>query len=55
MEREHHQNKSKRNVIENPKIDYYKHNNNRKLVGASFSRKTYLMLKILSGIPNMFI
>ena len=52
MEREHHQNKSKPNVLEKPKIDNDKNNNNRTLlVGPSFSGKTYLMLKILSRIP----
>ena len=45
--REHHQDKTNSNVI----IDNV--NNNRTLlVGPSFSGKTYLMLKILSRIPD---
>ena len=53
MEREHHQNKSKPNVLEKPKNDKDKNNNNRThLVGPSFSGKTYLMLRIISRVPN---
>ena len=52
MEREHHQNNSKPNVLEKPTIDNDKNNNIRTvLVGPSFSGKTYLMLKIFSRIP----
>ena len=46
--------KRKNNLIEQPKIENGNDiNNNRTLlVGSSFSGKTYLMLKILSRIPN---
>ena len=54
IEREHHQNKPNSNVKEKPIIDNVNNNNNNRtlLVGPSFSGKTYLMLKILSRIPN---
>ena len=48
IEREHHQNETNSNVI----IDNVNNNNRSLLVGPSFSGKTYLMLKILSRIPN---
>ena len=48
IEREHHQNETNSNVI----IDNVNNNNRTLLVGPSFSGKTYLMLKILSRIPN---
>ena len=52
MERQHHQNKSKPNVLEKPKIDNDKSKNNRTLlIGPSFSGETCLMLKILSRVP----
>ena len=46
--------KRKNNLIQQPKIENENDiNNNRTLlVGPSFSGKTYLMLKILSRIPN---
>ena len=44
--------KRKNNVIQQPKIEKDNKNNRTLLVGPSFSGKTYLMLKILSGIPN---
>ena len=46
--------KRKNNLIQQPKIGNANNNNNNRtlLVGASFSRKTYLMLKILSRIPD---
>ena len=46
--------KRKNNLIQQPEIENGNHiNNNRTLlVGPSFSGKTYLMLKILSPIPN---
>ena len=53
MERQHHQNKLKHNVLEKPKIDNDKNNNNRTfLVGHSFLGETYIMLKILSPVSN---
>ena len=56
MEREHHQNKSKPNVLEKSKNDNEKNNNNRThLVGPNFSGKTYLMLKISSRVPNQIV
>ena len=48
IEREHHQNESNSNVI----IDNVDNNNRTLLVGPSFSGKTYLMLKILSRLPD---
>ena len=48
IEREHHQNETNSNVI----IDNVNNNNRTLLVGPSFSGKTYLMLKILSRIPD---
>ena len=48
IEREHHQDKTNSNVI----IDNVNNNNRTLLVGPSFSGKTYLMLKILSRIPE---
>ena len=45
--------KRKNNLIQQPKIENGNNNNNRTLlVGPSFSGKTYLMLKILSRIPD---
>ena len=54
IEREHNQNESDSKVLEKTKIDNVNTNNNNRtlLVGPSFSGKTYLMLKILSGIPD---
>ena len=53
MEREHHQNESKPNELEKPKIDNDENKNNRtRLIGPSFLVKTYLMLKILSQMPD---
>ena len=52
IEREHHQNETNSNVIKKPIIDNVDDNNRTLLVGPSFSGKTYLMLKILSRIPN---
>ena len=52
IEREHHQNETNSNVIKKPIIDNVDNNNGTLLVGPSFSGKTYLMLKILSRIPN---
>ena len=47
-------NKQKRKniLIQQPKIENGNNNNRTLLVGPSFSGKTYLMLKILSRIPN---
>ena len=51
IEREHRQNETNSHVIKKPEIE--NNNNNRTLlVGPSFSGKTYLMLKILSRIPD---
>ena len=45
--------KRKNNLTQQPKIENGKNNNNRTLlVGPLFSGKTYMMLKILSRIPN---
>ena len=44
--------KIKNNVIQQPKIENDNNNNRSLLVGPSFSGKTYMMLKILSRIPN---
>ena len=44
--------KRKNNVIQQPKIENDNNNNRTLLVGPSFSGKTYLMIKILSRIPN---
>ena len=46
--------KKRNNLIQQPKIENGKNNKNNRtlLVGASFSGKTYLMLKILSRIPD---
>ena len=44
--------KRKNNVIQQPKIENDNNNNRTLVVGASFSGKTYLMIKILSRIPN---
>ena len=52
IEREHHQNESNSIMLEKPIIDNVDSNNGKLLVGPSFSGKTYLMLKILSRIPN---
>ena len=53
IEREHnHQNETKSNLIKKPLVDNDNNNNRTLLVGPSFSGKTYLMLKILSRIPN---
>ena len=53
IEREH-QNESKSNVLEKPKMDYLNTNDNNRtlLIAPSFSCKTYLMLKFLSRIRN---
>ena len=50
----YNQKKRKNNLIQQPKIENGDDiNNNRTLlVGPSFSGKTYLMLKILSRVPN---
>ena len=48
IEREHHQNETNSNMI----IDNDDNNNRTLLVGPSFSGKTYLMLKILSRMPD---
>ena len=50
----HHQNDSNSNLIKKTKLDNVdKNNNNRTLsVGPSFSNKTFLMLKILSRLPD---
>ena len=51
IEREHRQNETNSHVIKKPEIE--NNNNNRTLlVGPYFSGKTYLMLKILSRIPD---
>ena len=55
IERKHQQNESNSDVIEKPKFDNVDNNNNNLstlLVRTSFSGKTYLMLKILSRIPD---
>ena len=53
MKRQHHQNKFKPNVLEKPKIDIDKKNNNRTfLVGHSFLGEIYNVLKILSRVRN---
>ena len=54
MKREHHQNESNFIVLEKPIIDNVDNNNNNRtlLSGPSFSGKTYLMLKILSRLPD---
>ena len=52
IERKHYQNGVNSSVIEKPIIDNVNNNNRTLLVGPSFSGKTYLMLKILSRIPN---
>ena len=52
MEREHHQNETKSNVIKKPIIDNVDNNNRTLMVGPSFSGKTYLMIKILPRIPD---
>ena len=53
IEREHnHQNENKSNLIKKPLVDNDNNNNRTLLVGPSFSGKTYLMLKILSRIPD---
>ena len=52
IDREHHQNETISHVIKKPIIDNVDNNNRTLLVGPSFSGKTYLMLKILSRIPN---
>ena len=52
IEREHHQNESNSIMLEKPIISNVDQNNRTLLVGPSFSGKTYLMLKILSRIPN---
>ena len=45
--------KRKNNLIQQPKIENGNNNNNRTiLVGPSFSGKTYLMLKIISRMPD---
>ena len=44
--------KRKNNLIQQPKIENGFNNNRTLLVGPSFSGKTYLMLKILSRIPD---
>ena len=44
--------KRKNNVIQQPKNENDNNNNRSLMVGPSFSGKTYLMLKILSRIPN---
>ena len=44
--------KRKNNVIQQPKNENDINNNRTLVVGASFSGKTYLMIKILSRIPN---
>ena len=44
--------KRKNNIIQKPKIENDINNNRTLLVGPSFSGKTYLMIKILSRIPN---
>ena len=52
IEREHQQqqNESKSNAFEKPRVD--NKNNQSLLVGPPFSGKTYLVLKVLSGIPH---
>ena len=53
IERKHHPNESKSNVLEKLKINNVNHITRRTLVIVpSFSIKTLLMLKILSRIPN---
>ena len=44
--------KRKNNLIQQPKNENDNNNNRKLLVGPSFSGKTYLMLKILSRIPD---
>ena len=45
--------KRKNNLIQQPETENGNNNNNRTLlVGPSFSGKTYLMLKILSRMPD---
>ena len=46
--------KKKNNLIQQPKIENGNDNNNNRtlLVGPSFSGKTYLMLKLLSRMPD---
>ena len=44
--------KRKNNLIQQPKIGNDNNNNGTLLVGPSFSGKTYLILKILSRIPD---
>ena len=52
IQRKHHQNETNSNVTKKPMIDNVDNNNRTLLVGPSFSGKTYLMLKILSRIPD---
>ena len=51
---ENRQNESNSNMIEKPEIGNVNnnHNNRTLLVGSSFSGETYLILKILSRIPD---
>ena len=44
--------KRKNNLIQQPKIENDNNSDRTLLVGPSFSGKTYLMLKILSRIPD---
>ena len=57
IEREHKHNESNSIVLEKTQIDSVNNKNNNRtlLVGPSFSGKTYLMLKILSRIPDRVI
>ena len=52
-----HENESNSKKLEKPKIDKVNNNNNNQtnLVSASFSGKTYLMLKIFSRITDCHI
>ena len=56
IEREH-ENESNSSVLEKPKIENNKMNNKNRtlLVGPSFSRKTYLLLKNISRTPDQDI
>ena len=52
IEREHNHNDSNFNVSEKTNIDNINNNNRTILVGPPFSDKTYLMLQILSRMPD---
>ena len=52
IEREHNHNESNSNVSEKTNIDNINNNNRTLLVGSSFSGKKYLMLQILSRMPD---